>query len=139
MPNDKNDKNVKYGFEHQDLETLHLINKKVAKERALKNLNKTCGIFETKKKNSGDAGAMRKLEEDMDTLKVETVNKSISKVIREQRTKLGLKQKDLANKVNVTPSVIQQYENGSIKSDIKVLIKLERVLKCKLTGKGFTK
>lgn len=136
MPNDKN---VKYGFEHQDLETLHLINKNVAKERALKKLNKTSGILETKKKNSGDGGAMRKLEEDMDTLKVETVNKSISKVIREQRTKLGLKQKDLANKVNVTPSVIQQYENGSIKSDIKVLIKLERVLKCKLTGKGFTK
>ena len=89
-------------------------------------------------KNSGDAGAMRKLEEDMDNLKVETVNKSISKVIREQRTKLGLKQKDLKlAKVNVTPTVIQQYENGSIKSDIKVLLKLERVLKCKLTGKGF--
>ena len=134
-----NDKNIKYGFEHQDLETLHLINKNVAKENALRKLKKTSGILEVKKKNSGDAGAMRKLEEDMDNLKVETVNKSISKVIREQRTKLGLKQKDLANKVNVTPTVIQQYENGSIKSDIKVLLKLERVLKCKLTGKGFTK
>lgn len=134
-----NDKNIKYGFEHQDLETLHLINKNVAKENALRKLKKTSGILEVKKKNSGDVGAMRKLEEDMETLKVETVNKSISKVIREQRTKLGLKQKDLANKVNVTPTVIQQYENGSIKSDIKVLLKLERVLKCKLTGKGFTK
>ena len=92
MPNEKN---VKYGFEHQDLETLHLINKNVAKENALRKLNKTSGILETKKKNIGDAGAMRKLEEDMDNLKVETVTRSISKVIREQRTKLGLKQKDL--------------------------------------------
>ena len=82
---------------------------------------------------------MRKLEEETETFKVETVNKSISKAIMEARTKLKMKQKDLATKVNVQPQIIQHYENGKAKPDIAVLRKLERVLKCKLTGKGFTK
>ena len=48
-----------------------------------------------------------KLEEDMDNLKVETVNKSISKAIMDARMKLNLKQKDVANKINVQPQVVQ--------------------------------
>ena len=75
----------------------------------------------------------------MENLKIETVKKSISEEIRNNRTKLGLKQKDLANKINVPIQTIQQYENGKIQTDIKILLKLEKVLKCKLTGKGFTK
>ena len=82
---------------------------------------------------------MRKLENDMDNLKIETVNKSISKTIMEARQKLNLKQKDLATKINVQPQIIQQFENGKAKPDINILRKLEKVLKCKLTGKGFTK
>ena len=126
----------KYGFEHQDLEVLHLINKKMAQ----KNIKKGLTPVETiQKTNNPEASAMWKLEQDTENLKIDKVNKSISEVIRTQRTKLGLKQKELANKINVTPAIIQQYENGSIKSDIKILIKLEKALKCKLTGKGFTK
>lgn len=125
-----------YGFEHQDLEVLHLINKKMAQ----KNIKKGVTPVETiQKTNNPEARAMWKLEQDTENLKIDKVNKSISEVIRTQRTKLGLKQKELANKINVTPTIIQQYENGSIKSDIKILIKLEKALKCKLTGKGFTK
>ena len=125
-----------YGFEHQDLEVLHLINKKMAQ----KNIKKGVTPVETiQKTNNPEARAMWKLEQDTENLKIDKVNKSISEVIRTQRTKLGLKQKELANKINVTPAIIQQYENGSIKSDIKILIKLEKALKCKLTGKGFTK
>ena len=125
-----------YGFEHQDLEVLHLINKKMAQ----KNIKKGVTPVETiQKTNNPEARAMWKLEQDTENLKIDKVNKSISEVIRTQRTKLGLKQKELANKINVSPAIIQQYENGSIKSDIKILIKLEKALKCKLTGKGFTK
>ena len=99
------------------------------------------GNSEVKEKNTGKGKSdkMRKLEEETETFKVETVNKSISKAIMEARTKLKMKQKDLATKVNVQPQIIQQYENGKAKPDIAVLRKLERVLKCKLTGKGFTK
>lgn len=132
-------KTPEYGFQHQDLEVLHLVNKKVAEERAKRDKIRKGEIgVETKKKYQGDS-KMKKLEEDMENLKVETVNTSISKTIREQRTKLNLKQKDLANKINVPVSVIQQYENGKSQTDIKILLKLERALRCKLTGKGFTK
>ena len=130
-----------YGFEHQDLEVLHIVNKEMAKKNALKR-GIARGSIETTSKtktNNPEASAMWKLEQDTENLKIDKVNKSISEVIRTQRTKLGLKQKDLANKINVTPTIIQQYENGSIKSDIKILIKLEKALKCKLTGKSFTK
>ena len=128
-----------HGFEHQDLEVLHLVNKKVALENAKKDrIRKGLTTMETKKKYQGDS-KMKKLEEDMENLKVETVSKSISTTIREQRTKLNLKQKDLANKINVPVATIQQYENGKSQTDIKILIKLEKALRCKLTGKGFTK
>ena len=129
----------KYGFEHQDLEVLHLVNKKAALERAKREkLKSGLSNVEVKKKYQGDS-KMKKLEEDMESLKVETVNKSISTTIREQRTKLNLKQKDLANKINVPVATIQQYENGKSQTDIKILLKLEKALRCKLTGKGFTK
>lgn len=93
----------------------------------------------TKNTNKNLNDEMKKLENDMENLKVETVNKSISKAIMDARTKLKIKQKDLATKINVQPQIIQQYENGKAKPEINILRKLEKVLKCKLTGKGFTK
>ena len=127
-------------FTEQDWEPLVLRKNQVKSKLDKQNALRT-GKVETKVKNSNKDHntEMRKLEEDMDNLKVETVNKSISKAIMEARMKLNLKQKDVANKINVQPQVVQQYENGKAKPDIAVLKKLERVLKCKLTGKGFTK
>jgi len=124
----------------QDWEPLILRRKqqktKQDKQKAERNGNTE---IKTKNTNKGENDLMRKLDQDMDNLKVETVNKSISKTIMETRSALKMKQKDLANKINVQPQVIQQYENGKATPDIKLLQKLERVLKCKLTGKGFTK
>lgn len=127
-------------FTEQDWEPL-VLRKNQVKSKLDKQNAQRAGNVETKVKNSNKDHntEMRKLEEDMDNLKVETVNKSISKAIMEARMKLNLKQKDVANKINVQPQVVQQYENGKAKPDIAVLRKLERVLKCKLTGKGFTK
>ena len=125
---------------YQDLETLYLINKKVAEENKKKKGIASGAIkTETKNKNGGGGSAMKKLDEDFENLKVETVNTSISQTIRDNRTKLKIKQKDLANSINVPVTTIQQYENGSAtKPDINILKKLERKLRCKLTGKGFT-
>ena len=127
-------------FTEQDWEPLVLRKNQVKSKLDKQNALRT-GKVETKVKNSNKDHntEMRKLEEDIDNLKVETVNKSISKAIMDARMKLNLKQKDVANKINVQPQVVQQYENGKAKPDIAVLRKLERVLKCKLTGKGFTK
>ena len=47
---------------------------------------------------------MRKLENDMDNLKIETVNKSISKTIMEARQKLNLKQKRFSYENKCTTS-----------------------------------
>jgi len=46
----------------------------------------------------------------------------------------SLTQKELATKVNLLPSVLQSYENGSAKPDQKVLSNLEKVLGIKLRG-----
>ena len=124
----------------QDWEPLVLRRKQqktaLDKQNALRN-----GNTETKTKNTNktEADIMTNLANDMENLKVETVNKSISKTIMEARGALNMKQKDLANKINVFPQIIQQYENGKATPDIKILLKLEKILKCKLTGKGFTK
>jgi putative transcription factor len=124
----------------QDWEPLVLRRKQqktaLDKQNALRNGNTETKIKNT---NKNEADIMTNLANDMENLKVETVNKSISKTIMEARGALNMKQKDLANKINVLPQIIQQYENGKATPDVKILQKLERVLKCKLTGKGFTK
>ena len=124
----------------QDWEPLVLRKKQIKSKQDKQNAIRK-GNSEVKEKNTGKSenDKMRKLDEETETFKVETVNKSISKAIMEARTKLKMKQKDLAKNLNVQPQIIQQYENGKAKPDIAVLRKLERVLKCKLTGKGFTK
>lgn len=47
----------------------------------------------------------------------------------------SLSQKDLAQKVNEKPSVVQDYESGKAIPSNQVLAKLERALGVKLRGK----
>ncbi len=53
------------------------------------------------------------------------------------RAELKLSQKDVAQKVNEKPSVIQDYESGKAIPSPQVLGKLERVLGVKLRGLFF--
>ena len=136
MPSDK----TKYGFTHQDLEPIIIHGKKLLNKEAVKKAQRDGKTkVETKNKMSEEGLKMKKLDEDTENYKVETVNKSISQEIVKARSTLKMKQKDLANKINVPVQTIQNYENGKAQPEIKILKKLERVLKCKLTGKGFTK
>ena len=80
---------------------------------------------------------MRKLDEDNENTKVKTINKALSKKICETRLKNKMKQAELAREINVLPSVLQKYENGTAIPDIKIILKLEKKLKVKLTGKEF--
>ena len=127
----------KFGFEHQDLETIILKSKKL-KLQEQKKKNRLDGSVSVEKKTNVNT-KLNKIENETENMKIEKINKSISQEIRNNRTKLNLKQKDLANKINVPVATIQQYENGKSQTDIKILIKLEKALRCKLTGKGFTK
>lgn len=130
----------KFGFEHQDLEQVILHSKKLNKRQDIKNQKRNNLINNTgvEKKKHVDT-KLHKIENETENMKVEKINKSISQEIRNNRTKMNLKQKDLANRINMPVQIIQQYENGSSQTDIKILLKLEKVLRCKLTGKGFTK
>ena len=51
------------------------------------------------------------------------------------RGDLKLSQKDVAQKVNEKPSIIQDYESGKAIPNAQILGKLERVLGVKLRGR----
>lgn len=51
------------------------------------------------------------------------------------RLELKLTQKDVAQKINEKPSVIQDYESGRAIPNPQILGKLERILGVKLRGK----
>lgn len=56
--------------------------------------------------------------------------KEIGKRIKEQRTNSKLSQKELAIQVGVKQNTIAQYENGTAKMSIDVLVKLADVFSC---------
>ena len=58
----------------------------------------------------------------------------MGKAIQTARQEKELSQKDLAQKVNEKPSVIQDYESGRAIPNPQILGKLERALGVKLRG-----
>ena len=58
----------------------------------------------------------------------------MTQAISTARLELGLKQSELAQKVNEKPTVIQDYESGKAVPSPQILGKLERALKVKLRG-----
>ena len=60
---------------------------------------------------------------------------SLLQAIQDARLQLKLSQKDVAQKVNEKPSVIQDYESSKAIPNAQILGKLERVLGVKLRGK----
>lgn len=55
--------------------------------------------------------------------------------IQTARMELELSQKDVAQKINEKPSILQDYESSKAIPNPQILAKLERVLKVKLRGK----
>ena len=72
-----------------------------------------------------------------DVVKPQRINPKIKERIVQARTVNKISQKELAQRCQVQPTIVQQYENGKAKADVNVLRKMERVLKVKLTGKEF--
>jgi len=52
----------------------------------------------------------------------------LARKIRSQREKLGLKQQDIANALNVSPQAVSKWERGENAPDIAVLAPLSRIL-----------
>jgi putative transcription factor len=63
---------------------------------------------------------------------IEIIVEDYSKLIKDKREKLGLKQNELALKISEKESLIQNIERGNITPSIELAKKLERFLKIKL-------
>ncbi|MFC1696705.1 multiprotein bridging factor aMBF1 [Nanoarchaeota archaeon] len=72
---------------------------------------------------------MRRIEQ---PVKERYIVPDYSKLIRDKRERMGLKQKEFAAKVSEKESIIQQLEQGKFEPSIKLAEKLERFLKVTL-------
>jgi putative transcription factor len=74
--------------------------------------------------------------DDEDFVPAKKIELSLGKTIAQARTAKGWTQKDLAQKINEKPAVVNTYENGSAVPSQQILGKLERNLGVKLRGKN---
>jgi len=80
------------------------------------------------------------LDQETETFHHETVPADVARAIQQGRQNTNLTQKDLAQKINEKPSVVQEYEQGkALNPNPQILAKMERVLNMKLRGKDIGK
>ncbi|KAG6820799.1 hypothetical protein H0H93_011564 [Arthromyces matolae] len=92
------------------------------------------------KANTGtDHQRIAKLDRENEVAPPTKVAPNVGRAIQDGRTALKLSQKDLAQKVNEKPSVIQDYESGKAIPNAQILGKMERILGIKLRGSDIGK
>ncbi|CAM8917140.1 unnamed protein product [Rhodiola kirilowii] len=77
----------------------------------------------------------RKLDEETEVLAHNRVPTELKKSIMQGRTDKKLTQAQLAQLINKKPQVIQEYESGKAIPNQQIILKLERALSVKLSGK----
>jgi len=102
-------------YNHQDWETV-VLNKK-SKSNNVKKIN---------------SSANKEINNDDEPEKQNFISLSNSRLIQQGRNDEGFSQKQLANKLSVEQKLIQLYECGKVVPDIKIMIKLEKILKITL-------
>ena len=101
------------------------------------NNNKT---KEIRQKKNPEAQRLYKLDnEDFPTSKIKATSVEQRKAMIQGRTAKKLTQKDLANQLGINIKNIQGYENGKIQINNGEIVKIERFLGIKLTGKNVGK
>ncbi len=95
-------------------------------------LKKASVVGNTQQKQ--ESAHLRKLDE-AEVGRHKTVSSTLRQAISRGRAEKGMKQKELANLLNVKSTVIQDYESGKAIPDGRLLARMERVLGVKLTGK----
>lgn len=83
---------------------------------------------------TGDHARIAKLDRDNEVAPPAKIAPAVGKAIIQGRNDKGLTQKDLAQKINEAPRVLQDYESGKAVPSQIVLTKLERALEIKLRG-----
>ena len=114
---------------HQDWETFTFNSKKISKS--------TPNTEGATKKPSANIQAIKiehKADNTDERLTVKTIDPSAVKAIIKARGELGLTQKDLAKRINVSDAVIKSIEQNKEPANTGLLNKLQNVLKVKLLG-----
>eukprot|EP00585_Thalassiosira_rotula_P013568 CAMPEP_0196131676 /NCGR_PEP_ID=MMETSP0910-20130528/1578_1 /TAXON_ID=49265 /ORGANISM="Thalassiosira rotula, Strain GSO102" /LENGTH=168 /DNA_ID=CAMNT_0041391163 /DNA_START=179 /DNA_END=685 /DNA_ORIENTATION=- len=105
---------------------------------------KAMGLVQTERKygagenasaHSGAGVNARKIEES-DDLKINKVDKNLSKAIQQARMAKKMTQKELATKINEKPQVVGEYENGKAVPNGQIISRMERILGVKLPRPG---
>jgi len=86
-----------------------------------------------------DHQKIAKLDRENEVAPPPKIAPSVGKAIQTARMEKGLSQKDVAQKINEKPSVLQDYEAGRAIPNAQILGKLERVLAVKLRGSDIGK
>jgi len=105
-----------------------------AKQKGLVVTEKRYGAGGNQSAHSISSNA-RKIEES-DDLKIQKVDRSLSKAIQQARMAKKMTQKELATKINEKPQVIGEYESGKAVPNGQIIVKIERALGCKLPRPG---
>jgi len=86
--------------------------------------------------SQGEGQRLTKVDRSDDIVKVKTVSSDVAEAIKKSRADKGLKQPELAQKANMKPSRLQEYESGKAQPIQTELAALERILGVKLRGTG---
>ena len=82
--------------------------------------------------NKSYSGTGKKITDDNEVKRIPTVGIEIGKQIQAARCAKKMTQKELAHKMNMQPTIVQQYENGKAIRNNGLLAKFERALGVKL-------
>jgi len=121
---------------HQDWENVVFKKKGTGVSAGVKPgcLGKNKARIDIKNKAYKNETDMRKVENE--EIKINKIDIKMSKLIQRARFDSKISQKDLANKLNLQISVIQNYENGKAVPNKNLLFKMGKILKTHLTGKS---
>ena len=89
--------------------------------------NKKDGNHTTKHYEKSKSQKMDEMEQEGD-LKHKKIEQSISKIIQQMRTQKGMTQKQLANKVALSPAIINEIESGKARYNPAHINKIKRAL-----------